>query len=272
MLLLDWTENEKRQFEDGQVLPFSPVMRPSQTPSSQSNRNTFIDAYMKHLHQNSQTNQAVKSQMPTAPKIEKEKKLPKPNAKLPKPPRKPREPSVKKSRTKTDSNCTTIGLQIQIRDPNTEPATLETSYESEGTPYPYNADEIGTGLPSNVISNAVEHYTHVAPTINTATYYNLDSLENESGEQYLYEPEPVYHAQPMNIMPTEYVSPTTINSTSNGAMHTPLHAYTIPHVNYSDQKNNATLLSRFNVSHTNLTNNPVVYDPMHNWRAGNEIM
>lgn len=270
-LLLDRTENEKRQNEDSQVLPFSPILRPSQITSNLTNSNTFMDAFMKHLQQGQTIeNNKIAIPMEAVPTSTPEKKLPKP--------RKPRDPSAKRKPRKTEeTNCTTIGLQIQIRDPETEPATqvpLETNIGPEVQTHPFNSDEIGVTTPSNVISNAIkQQYTPTVPTSNQATYYNMDSSENEPAEQFLYEPEPVYHAQPMNMMANECVSVSNrvkhnsnINHPSDD--HSPLQPYNI----YSDQKNSASLISRFNVSHTNVSNNPVVRDTMHNSWRGNEIM
>lgn len=289
--LLDWTENAKKQNGDDHIMPFSPVMRPSQT----NNRHTFMDAFVKHLEETVKIkkpetimeNASVIANAGDTTTIHKTKEK-----KLPKQPRKPREPSsgVKKPRKKkTDTNCTTIGLQIQIRDPNTEPATLNSSFESAviATTYPYHPDANSTAasLP-NMISNAVENCVPTATLSNTATYYNMDSTEHEPGEQYLYEPEPIYHVPTMTMMPSECVSvqqPTTIIQNTNlhhhtngddgsgaggGGYPTSLHPYDL----YAEQKNNASLISRFNVSHTNVSNNPPVCDTLHNWRAGNEIM
>lgn len=284
-LLLDWIENEKNQDGHGHVMPFSPVMRPSQMLQNQSkNSNSFIDAFMQHLKENERkadttptsfATERLENRLPMEPKQPREPKQPKPPKERKQRERKPREPSVKKPRRKKDeSNCTTIGLQIQIRDPNTEPEpTIHGDFKSNKITYPFQSDEMDGLTTSNLISNAAENYLPVStePGLGTAshTYYNMDSTENEPGEQYLYEPEPVYHVQPMGILSNECGNRSTPVIQSPDINATSLNPYNL----YSDQKGNGhPLLSHFNVSHTNVNNSSVVCDTLNNWRAGNEIM
>lgn len=295
-LLLDWIENENNQNDDGLVLPFSPVMRPSQLSSMQSkNSNSFMDAFMQHLKANERKPDTTPSTLGTVKPIEcmpavvpKQPKKP-PSPKESKPARKPREPSVRKPRRKKESNCTTIGLQIQIRDPNTErEAPHPVVYESNKGAYPFNSVGIeAVNAPSIMISNVAENYLPVssAPSssscaLNTGqhTYYNMDKTDSEPGEQYLDEPDPVYHVQPMGILSKDCGNGSTasimhgpdINVSSEGyQIQTPLHPYNM----YAEQKGNGhPIISHFNVAHTNVNNGSVVCEPLHNWRAGNEIM
>lgn len=260
-------------------MPFSPVMRPSQMLSNKSkNSNTFIDAFVQHLRENERKNDTTSSSLaterlvnmlPTEPKQPMELKQLK--ERKPQQPRKPREPSVKKPRRKKESNCTTIGLQIQIRDPNTEQEPVQDDFESNKITYPFQSDEIDAIATSNLISNPTENYLPVSSSelgTTSHTYYNMDSTENEPGEQYLYEPEPIYHVQPMGILSNECGNRTTPIIQSPDINGVPLNPYNM----YSDQKGNGhPLISHFNVSHTNVNNSSVVCDPLHNWRAGNEI-
>lgn len=285
-----------------------PVVRPTQIPSIQMNGNkaSFMDAFMQHLHE-----KQIDAEKEKQIDVKKEKQIDaktttppnilvsgiKPEPKLPKKPRKPRDPSApKKPRKKKESNCTTIGLQIQIRDPNTEPATtspLETSFESDIiTMYPFKSDDMDATTPTKLISNTVEQYMPlISPNVNespektmtmtttpttpttTTTYYNMDSAGCEPIEQVLYEPEtepepePVYHAHKMNMMTSECVS--VSNNTNHMSGDCPPSSHQSYNI-YSDQKNNQ-LLSRFNVSHSNANNNAVA-NSIHNWRPGNEIM
>lgn len=311
-LLLDWIENEKNQNDDGLVMPFSPVMRPSQMSSNQlKNSNSFMDAFMQHLKANGRqidtspppsvattttTTTKLETKLPMEPKQQQQQQSqPQPQLKTPKQPKerkprqqtkKPREPStVKKPRRKKGSNCTTIGLHIQIRDPKTEP-NQTSDFESNKVTYPFTSDGIeaidGT---SNMISNtATENYLPVSTSSSCElgtgayTYYNMDKTENEPGEQYLFEPEPIYHVQPMAILTpnecgngsTTIINNSNINVTSDGyQIQAPMRPYNM----YTEQKGNGhPILSHFNVAHTNVNNSSVVCDPLHNWRAGNEIM
>lgn len=263
-------------------MPFSPVMRPSQMlPNQSKNSNSFIDAFMQHLKE--RKNDAAPSASFTVERPENripmEPKPPRKEPKQPKQPkerkpaaRKPREPSVKKPRQKKDNttNCTTIGLQIQIRDPNTErdePPPNSEPFETNKSAYPYHLDEVDAITTSNLISNAAENYLPVStePELGAAashTYYNMDSTENEPGEQYLYEPEPVYHVQPIGILPNECGNRSAPIVQGPDLNAPPLNPYNL----YSDQKGNGhQLISHFNVSHANVSD-------LHNWRAGNEIM
>lgn len=285
-LLLDWIENEKNQDGHGHVMPFSPVMRPSQMlPNQSKNSNSFIDAFMQHLKANERkidttppasfANERIEKRLPMDVKQSKE---PKPSKE--RKPRKPREPSsVKKpQRKKEESNCTTIGLQIQIRDPNTEPEPPPPScdFESNKISYPFQSDDrLDTISTSNLISTVAENYLPVVSSeseLGTAshTYYNMDSTENEPGEQYLYEPEPVYHVQPMGVLSNECGNRSAPIVQSPDINAAPLNPYNV----YPDQKGTGhhPLISHFNVSHTNVNNSSVHCDPLHNWRAGNEIM
>lgn len=282
-LLLDWIDNERNQ-DGSMIMPFSPVMRPSQIIPNQSNnsKSSFMDAFMQHLKATERKNDTaaapalftpdrVEIRLPMEPKQQKEPKPPKER----KPARKPREPSVKKPRRKKEeSNCTTIGLQIQIRDPNTEPAPeppQHNDFESNKITYAYQSDETDAIATSNLISNAAENYLPVSSVSElgaaSQTYYNMDSTENEPGEQYLYEPEPVYHVQPMGVLPNECGDRSTPIIPSPDINAPPLNPYNL----YSDQKANGhPILSHFNVSHTNVSKSSV--NSLHNWRAGNEIM
>lgn len=243
-----------------EVLQLSPVMRPSQITSNSSNKSTFMDVFMQHLQQvkTNDTKKPSMTPMIAVPTSTPEKKLPKP--------KKPREPSIKKPRKKKDTNCTTIGLQIQIRDPKTEPTIktpLDSSIESVvETSSNFTSNEIDTSTPPlNVISTTVEQYKPTDPSVNQAIYYNMDSSENEPAEQFVYEPEPAiyHHTQPMNIT-NECVSVSNrVKHNSNTNHHQndgypPLQPYNI----YSDPKNNPSLIRRFNLSHPNVTNNAVV--------------
>lgn len=287
-LLLDWIENERNQ-DGSMIMPFSPVMRPSQILPNQSmnsmnsmnSKNSFMDAFMQHLKANERktdtaptalfTPQRPENGLPMEPKQPKEPKPPKERKQA----RKPREPSVRKPRRKKEeNNCTTIGLQIQIRDPNTEPEpepAIHDDFESNKITYPYQSDEIDAITTSNLISSAAENYLPVSSMSESGaashTYYNMDSTENEPGEQYLYEPEPVYHVQPMGILPNECGDRSTPIIPSPDINASPLNSYNL----YSDQKPNGhPILSHFNVSHTNVNKGSV--SSLHNWRAGNEIM
>lgn len=282
-MLLDWIQSEKNQDGHEQDMPFSPVMRPSQVlPNQAKNSNSFIDAFMQHLKETELKNDPtptpyaadrLEKRLPMEPKHPKESKPPKER----KQPKKPREPSIKKPRRKKEvdqSNCTTIGLQIQIRDPNTEPEPpLYTDSESDKIAYAYQSDGIDTIATSNLISSAAKDYLPVSSEsmlgAASNTYYNMDSTENEPGEQYLYEPDPVYHPiQPMAILSNECGNRSTPIHQSPDINASPLNPYNL----YSDQKGNGhPLLSHFNVSHTNGSNSSAV-SSLHNWRAGNEIM
>lgn len=302
-LLLDRIENEKNQKDDGLVMPFSPVMRPSQMSSNQSKSSnpSFMDAYMQHLKENERmsvtttpvlvtnitttTTTKLENRLPMEPKQPKKPKEPK-NRKPRQQTKKPREPSVKKPRQKTEKNCTTIGLHIQIRDPKTgEQETHQTvEYESNKIVYPFSSNEIEGAPASNMISTNVvtENFLPVSSSCeldtSSHTYYNMDKTENEPGEQYLYEPEPIYHVQPLGMLSnnecgngsTPIMHNPDTNVSSNGyQIQTPLNPYNM----YTEQNGNGhPILSRFNVAHTNVNNSSVVCDPLHNWRAGNEIM
>lgn len=271
-------QNVESHLSHGHVPHPSPIVK-----NQMNTNNSFINEFMRHLQQeqSASVDVTIKGAIGTNSTEQK----------LPKKPRKPRDPSaVKKPRKikETDTKkCTTIGLQIQIRDPSTEPVTaspLETSFESTEmiSMYPFKSNEIGeTVSPTKLISNSVEQYIPASSSVNQTTYYNINQTECVPAVQMLYEPElepepepepePVYHSHNMNLMTNECVS------VSNPLMHTtnPNHLGNdcpATHQSYSiyseQQKNNAALLSHFNVSHTNVNNNASI----HNWRAGNEIM
>lgn len=308
--LLDWTENENRQFEENLSLPFSVAMRPSKLSTKPLDDKSFMGEFMKHIQQGKEPKGVANIPIPGQQQPQQQQQLPTTTFKPTKAPREPKKPRKKKEKSISISppKCTTIGLQIQIHDPITEPATetpLETSFESDIATYPFSQIDVGSTGPimmtptKNPISNSMvemspsvaapsQHHHHH----HTTTYFNLDS--SRADEYIIYDPDPVtYHGQQMNMMPNECMSlPDQINSIQQpppppppplppmqpveaSTMHhlsnatAPHHPYGIHLLNYSDQNKSSTAL----ISHFNVNNASTVCDQVHNnWRAVNEIM
>lgn len=288
-ILLDWTENENKQYEENLSLPFSAAMRPSKLPTKPTDDNTFMGAFMKHLQQGKETTNIKGIATVQSPILSSTTK-----SKTPREPKKPRKKKEKSTPVVPVSppKCTTIGLQIQIHDPISEPASetpLETSFESDIATYPLENVSGTIMTPTqNLISNSM---VELSPSLVTAPSNNHHTTAYyELGNQpiIVYDPDPAtYNGQSMNMMPNEcinmsgqmhrnQVAPSSLPPSqvpNHLATATGHHPYAVQVLNYSDQ-NESTLISHFNVSHTNVNNTPsVVHDQVHsNWRAVNEIM
>lgn len=198
---------------------------------------------MKHLQQGIEKRTDTTTNTITTPSMKTEQMLPKSMS--------PCDPTARKPhKQKDEENCTTIGLQIQIHDPVNEPTPTATSFQSDATSYPFSQEVIGAAaMPQNVISNSMMQLSPItAPSMNTVTYYNLDSSGTDNIIEY--DPDPVtFQSQPASMMTSECVS-----------LPNPMHSNVIPpHHPYDIQ-----LL--------NYANNSVVCDNVHNWRAINGIM
>lgn len=306
--LLDGTENEN----DDLSMPYSAPMRPSKIAIKPTADNTFNGAFGAFLNSYQETKHPTTAPKQPASKCEKTTATKPKIAREPKKPKQPkaaREPKMpKKSKIIQKPECTTIGLQIQIRDPIVEsqptPASSDTNFVSNA--YSYSQNE---KMPPNMISESmlqtsspVSLPTNINP--HTATYYNMDSNAQISlaDDFIVYDPVPdpvSYHSQSIDVTSNECIdiSRQMHNHSSMNHHHHPYnhqnhhrldnvipatnatppnnshHPYDIRMINYSDQKNSAALISHFNVSHTNVSNTSAVCDQVHsNWRAANEIM
>lgn len=228
---------------DGQSLPFQAPLRPSTVFPGRAKDNSFMGEFMRHLQQGADV--------------------------------KIKETNYRSHKKNDKSNCTTIGLQIQIRDPKTPqsssvPVTpVESTIGAEPLAYTDQNIEI-----NNAISNAaMQRLSSITHTMTSATYYDLDSARL-ADDFIVYDPQ-IEPAQPDGVptnqsanIPNQLHSPAVNNA--NGEACRP---YGIGLVNYAEQKNNASLISHFNVSHSNVSNNSVMCDQVHSWgRGANEIM
>lgn len=311
--------------EDSRV-PQSAALSPSK------DTNTFMGAYLAHLQQGNDRKPEIvvesdqipakKSKSPREPKAPKVPKSPR-EPKAPKKPREPKAPkaprdpsSVKKPREKKIKS-TTINLQIQLHDPNTEPSNaMGGAIATDTYAYRHGADNHQlshaphdvisnsmvqpapvsqpivhytpiansmqhlTNIPNaNANTNANPHFTPITSIINGTSFY-IDDPRNDITDQLIeYEPEPtVYQTHPINGTVTECVSVPngshpTLSHPHGDTRGMPHDSYTIPMKEYSELKAGTSLLSHFNLSHPNVSNNSVVCEQTLNpWRAGNEIM
>lgn len=201
----------------------------------------------------------------------------------------PRKESTRtKESTKTprkkdiDKTSTTIGLNIQLHNSHDSTNAYAPAMPTISNPQPQPIYE----APNH---QHVETYPTTHNLIENQTYYNMAPTSNQT-------PNPInqipsYAVPPMHGTmqpPSHQTNGYMINGMNQAAMpnsnvynydqnvhyvpNNGMHhqQYNEPTMNYNDQ--NTQLLTHFNVSHANVTNNPVVHNQMMNWRNGNVIM
>lgn len=262
--------NEKKSSADNLTLPYSTAMRPSKVSTSGPN---FISEFSKFISVNMSTKDFKATEKKTTPK----KSAPKKEST-------PRKESTKtKDSTKTprkkdiDKTCTTIGLNIQVHNSHDSTNAYTPAMPTVNNPQPQPIYE----APNH---QHVETYPITHNVIESQTYYNMDPTPNPINQI------PNYAEQPMHATMQSAIHQTNgyiINGMNQAAMpnsnvynydqnhyvpNNGMHhqQYNGPTMNYNDQ--NTQLLTHFNVSHANVTNNPAVHNQMMNWRNGNVIM
>lgn len=256
--------NEKKSSADNLTLPYSTAMRPSKVTTPGPN---FINEFSKFISDNMSTKDFKATEKKATPK----KSAPKKEST-------PRKESTKTPRKKDiDTTRTTIGLDIQVHN----------SYDSTNA-YAPAMPAIHNPQPQPVYEAPNHQHVETYPTthgvMESQTYYNMappsNPPPNPINQIPNYVEQPMMHGtmQPANHQTNGYVingmnQPPAYNYDQNhyvpnNGMHH--QQYNEPAMNYTDQ--NTQLLTHFNVSHANVTNNPAVHNQMMNWRNGNVIM